>query len=189
MLQRLDLCDDRDECCDSRDTLELVQCLEGLECLQHVQLLQVCCTDLHFDRLVALTSLTLHTPDSQDVPNHFFMPDGLQFLDFSGCCLFDSKTQHNLQDLTALTDLRLDLRAPVDMTPAWQPALPALSASLRQLTLTGWISGSASKYRSPDWSLLQKCSNLEHLSVPTECQEDLQSSTASTLQLHISDKP
>ena len=183
LLQSLDLRERRD----MPSTFELVQSLEGLECLQHVQSLQVCLTDLHFDRLLELTSLTVHDADSQDVLTHFFLPPKLQVLDFSGCCLCDSNTQHNLQDLTALTDLHLYPKPPADMRPAWNPALPAMPTSLRKFTLTGW--NSCNRYNAPDWSVLEACSNLEHLSVPADHQEDLQNNITSTskVQLHVSD--
>ena len=96
-------------------TLELLQSLEGLSCLQHVGLVQVCCKDLwHFDCLVALTSLTLCSAECEDLIDNFIMPEKLQVLVFQGWCLFDRRTQHNLQDLTALTTLTLGFTPTAD---------------------------------------------------------------------------
>lgn len=123
---------------------------------------------LHLQSLTCLTSLVLKKLDSNWQVKRLELPHTLEAFTFSGLGLFFSGTEHNLHQLPLLTKVVLEIDEPViegpgdfcDFEPG--PSVPQLPLSLHHLMLTGvaWCRSDC------NWSGLQACLDLQHLTLP-----------------------
>ncbi|KAL3154802.1 hypothetical protein ABBQ38_011346 [Trebouxia sp. C0009 RCD-2024] len=123
---------------------------------------------LHLQSLTCLTSLVLKKLDRSWQVKRLELPCSLEAFTFLGLGLFFSRTEHNLHQLPLLTKVVLEIDEPViegpgdscDFEPG--PCVPQLPQSLHYLMLTGvaWCRSDC------NWSGLQACLDLQHLTLP-----------------------
>ena len=113
--------------------------------------------------LLCLTSLELTDIDTGRLVKSIELPSKLEVFTFVGFSLFLSGFKHNLHALPFLTKIVLctssDLTGDVSLVPS--PCLPQLPLGLCHLVLAGtmWCRPDC------DWSGLQGCPNLQHLTL------------------------
>lgn len=164
----------------------------GFTQLDKLELAGITCTTLDFGHLPGLSELVLHRVDHKAPLQSLVMPESLQKLTFEGSSLFGVQlmtsgarsnvhVEHNLQDLTQLTELVLSPVRFSQLSVDWQPSLPSFPASLRCLAVTRW------HFVNVDWSGLRVCKHLERLILPGGYKRslELRSYISTARHLHV----
>lgn len=121
---------------------------------------------LHLQTLTCLTSLVLQNLDCLWEVKWIELPISLEAFTFVGVCLFVSGIRHNLHELPLLTNIVFEIYEGFwEDAVAWYsgpgPSVPHLPSNLCHLVLAG----SAWCRSDCDWSGLQACLHLQHLTL------------------------